>query len=73
MRSTFPMGLLGSDDTNRSCFGHLKRASRLSQKAMISSAEADGPSLRTTNATTSSPISGSFVPTTAASATAGCA
>ncbi len=66
-------GFFGSDGRKRTSRGHLYFASREPQNAMRACASTAALRLSATKAHTSAPISASRIPTTAASATAGCA
>ena len=70
--NTLPTGLRGSVGQNSTCLGDLVLPKRALHSPMISSALADAPALSSTIAVTRSPQSGSGVPTTAQSCTAGC-
>src|SRR5215211_3811778 len=69
----FPVPVFGSSSTTSIRFGTLKRARRWRAKPRSSSWSSRSPSRGTTNATGTSPHCSSGAPTTATSATAGCA
>src|SRR5919109_496462 len=66
---TFPVGRVGSSDTNSITSGHLNRASDRLQCSRISSSVAVAPGFSTTKALTASPVYGCGTPITATSAT----
>src|SRR5439155_8140259 len=70
--NTLPIGDVGSIAVNTISFGRLYVARRSRQNARRSPSEVREPGRLTTKATTSSPITGSGRPTTAASAMSGC-